>query len=180
MPRRLSLFLALSMCAISALAGDGSSALHALDAGDARLALQIIERELETTPDDPALRFIRGVVLAELKRDDDAMHVYSALIEEYPGLAEPYNNLAVLQARRGDADQARVSLEAAVRNQPGHAVAQENLGDVYATLAARAWARAAETDPTRASALSKLAAIRELQARPGSATVPSPTTTAIR
>ena len=174
--RPLFLLLFVAALAPSGRADDGSAALQALRVGDAARALQLTDRALAATPRDASLRFTRGVVLAEMRRDDDAMRVFEGLIEDHPDLAEPYNNLAVLQARRGETGRARLSLEAAVRNQPQHAVAQENLGDIYATLAAQAWARAAEIEPSRRSAAAKLALILELHSRPAASSSPTATT----
>jgi tetratricopeptide (TPR) repeat protein len=53
--------------------------------------------------------------------------------------AEPYNNLAVLRAAQGQLDEARVALEAALRADPAHREARENLGDLYVRLAVRLW-----------------------------------------
>ena len=57
-------------------------------------------------------------------------------------LAEPFNNLAVIHAAQGELDLAHSELEQALRVQPDHAQAQENLGDVLLRLAARAYQRA--------------------------------------
>lgn len=88
---------------------------------------------------EPRWRFLRGVLLAELGRVDEATQVYTALTQEFPELAEPYNNLAVLRAAQGRLDESRVALEAALRADPAHREARENLGDVYVRLAARLW-----------------------------------------
>lgn len=174
--RPLLFLLLFATLAPPACADAGAAALQALRAGDAARALELTDRALAAAPRDAVLRFTRGVVLTELRRDDDAMRVFTALIEDHPDLAEPYNNLAVLQARRGDTGQARLSLEAAVRNQPQHAISQENLGDIYGTLAAQAWARAAEIDPSRRSAAAKLALIQQLHSRPIESSTPTAAT----
>lgn len=88
---------------------------------------------------EPRWRFLRGVLLAELGRVDEAAAEYTALTQEFPELADPYNNLAVLRAAQGRLDEARVALETALRVDPVHAEARENLGDVYVRLAVRLW-----------------------------------------
>jgi hypothetical protein len=45
----------------------------------------------------------------------------------------------VLRAGQGRLDEARVALEAALRADPAHRQARENLGDVYVRLAVRLW-----------------------------------------
>lgn len=88
---------------------------------------------------EPRWRFLRGVLLAELGRVEEAAAVYLALTQEFPELADPYNNFAVLRAAQGRLDEARVALEAALRADPAHREARENLGDVYVRLAVRLW-----------------------------------------
>ena len=150
-------------------APDASDAVsRALYNGDAALALKLADTALAEKPKDAQVRFLKAVSLGELGRAEDAIALYQALSQDYPELAEPYNNLAVLQAARGDIDEARQSLETALRNRPGQATALENLGDVYAQLAARAWSQAAQSDPAspdRSRVNNKLALLRELQQR---------------
>ena len=95
--------------------------------------------------------------------------MFRALIEDYPELPEPYNNLAVLYAQRGEYESARVALETALRTAPDWAVAHENLGDIYARLAAAEYAQAAKLDRDNKTAPAKLALARDLlaQAAPG-------------
>ncbi|HCL87215.1 MAG TPA: hypothetical protein DIC45_12155, partial [Comamonadaceae bacterium] len=99
---------------------------------------------LAATPRDPQLRFLRTVALTDLGRQDEAIAALVDLTETYPELPEPYNNLAVLYAAQGELDKAREALEQAVRARPDYGVAYENLGDIYARLARRAYTRAGE------------------------------------
>jgi len=62
-----------------------------------------------------------------------------SLTQDFPELADPYNNLAVLYAASGRLDAALLALQQALRNDPGHRQARENLGDVYLALAVQAW-----------------------------------------
>ena len=128
-------------------------------------ALSSLEASLKIHPRDPQLRFLYGVVMAEQKRTDDAIAVFEQLTQDFPELPEPHNNLAVVLAGRGDLDRARHALENAVRALPGYALAQENLGDVYLRMAARAYERAGQLDPRNADSRNKLALSRELLAK---------------
>jgi len=130
-------------------------------------ALARIDRALAAKPGDPQMRFLHGVALADAKRTDEATEVLVRLTEDYPELAEPYNNLAVLYAATGAYDKARNALEAAVRNNPGYATAYENLGDVYARLAAASYSRVQQLDAANRSAGSKLAQLRGVFAPAG-------------
>lgn len=132
------------------------------NAGRSAEALQRTERALAAQPKDASLRFVHGVLLAELGRRAEAQALFERLTQDHPDLAEPYNNLATLYAAAGDYERAKSALEQALRANPGLATAQENLGDVYAMLASRAYARAAQIDPNNTAAPAKLATIRQM------------------
>lgn len=115
-------------------------------------------------PREPQARFLKGVVESELGHADAAIAIFRTLIEDYPELPEPYNNLAVLYAQKGEYDSARLALETAVRTAPNWAVARENLGDIYARLAAAEYDRAAKLDRDNKTAPAKLTLVRNLLA----------------
>ena len=115
-------------------------------------------------PREPQARFLKGVVESELGHADAAIEIFRGLIADYPELPEPYNNLAVIYAQKGEYDSARVALETAVRTAPNWAVARENLGDIYARLAAAEYDRAAKLDRENKTAPAKLTLVRNLLA----------------
>ena len=115
-------------------------------------------------PREPQARFLKGVVESELSHADAAIEIFRGLIADYPELPEPYNNLAVLYAQKGEYENARVALETAVRTAPNWAVARENLGDIYARLAAAEYDRAAKLDRENKTAPAKLTLVRNLLA----------------
>lgn len=98
-------------------------------------AIAKADQYLGTNPRDPQMRFLKGVAQSKSGDLAAATTTFQTLIEEYPELPEPYNNLAVIYASQGQLDKARGALEMAVRNNPNYAVAHENLGDIYARLA---------------------------------------------
>jgi Flp pilus assembly protein TadD len=139
---------------LTLLALAASGALHAQDAreveklfrgGDAALAMQRADKAIAERPRDASMRFLRAVMLTELQRTSEAIDALNKLIEDFPDLPEPYNNLAVLLAAQGRIDAARDLLETALRHDPAYAVAHENLGDVFLRLALRAFERASLT-----------------------------------
>ena len=141
-----------------------------LKTGQAAQALEQLDKRLHSQGRDPQLRFLRAVALTELGRQDEALSALVDLTETYPELPEPYNNLAVLYAARGELGKARDALESAVRAQPDYPVAQENLGDIYLRLAAQAYTRASQPDPVVAKSVQpKLTLLRQLLAPPQSA-----------
>jgi Flp pilus assembly protein TadD len=126
--------------AVHAAAVDDAQALWA--AGKRDQAILLAETALKTTPDDPRLRFALGTMLLEQRQLERARAVFTSLTEDYPDLADPYNNLAVIHAARGEYEAARQQLMRALELQPDHAQAQENLGDVLMRLAQQAYERA--------------------------------------
>ncbi len=134
--------------------------LHAI--GQTGEALRRAEKHIATNPKDAGMRFLAGVMLAELRRPTDATAVFERLIADYPELPEPYNNLAALKAAAGDYDGAKAALDQALRANPSMATAHENLGDVQVMLALRAYARALQLDPASATLPAKLAMVRQL------------------
>ena len=154
----------------AAHADDLSDVQRLYYAGQAESAMQRADQFLATKPKDPQMRFLKGVMLADAKRSAEAITLFQKLSEDFPDLAEPYNNLAALYAAGGDYTKARATLEQALRTNPGYATAHENLGDVYAALASQSYNRALKLDPTNITVPPKLALVRELYKRPGSAT----------
>jgi tetratricopeptide (TPR) repeat protein len=134
-------------------------------AGRTAEALALAERALLTDPRNPQLRFLRGVVLTEQRRLDLAIEAFGSLIADFPELPEPYNNLAVIHADRGDWNAARQALEQSIRAVPTYALAHENLGDIHLQLAARSYEQAGRLDPRNESARDKLGLARELIGR---------------
>jgi tetratricopeptide (TPR) repeat protein len=123
---------------------------------------------------NPQARFIRGVIETDEGDGDEAIITFQGLTEDYPELPEPHNNLAVIWAKRGSYDKARIELQAALAINPDYAIAHENLGDVYARLAGVEFERAATLDKANKSAQTKLKLVRELFTVPPSAASPKP------
>lgn len=142
-------------------------------AGRAAEALKRIEAALKAPPPDPRLRFLRGLILAEQGRSDEAIQIFKEMSEDFPELPEPYNNLAVLHAARGDWNAARDALERSIRAAPGYALAHENLGDIYLQLAARAYQESGRLDTRNDSSRRKLSLTRETILRVQAVTPPA-------
>jgi tetratricopeptide (TPR) repeat protein len=151
-------------CITVAQADDLAAARAALRTGDLAAAALAVDRHLVARPLDERGRFLKGVILSEQGRMNDAFAVFFALTQDHPELAEPYNNIAVIYASRGEYERARDALENAIRANPEYAVAYANLGDVYARLAARAYEKALDLDAGDRTVRAKLAAARELPA----------------
>ena len=125
-------------------------------------ALTKADAFLAGKPNDPQMRFLKGVIQRSSGKQAEAIATFTKLTEDYPELPEPYNNLAVLFAGQGQFDKARAALEMAIRTNPSYSTAHENLGDVYARLASQAYNKALQLDGANAAVPPKLALIREL------------------
>ena len=130
-------------------------------------ALEQINQQLQQTPGERQLRFLKGVILAEKKQPAKAIEVFRKLTVDFPDLPEPYNNLAVLYASQGDYEQARDALLLAINTHPSYATAHENLGDIYAKMAGVAYDKALSIDTSNATAKHKLSLIDNLFVGPG-------------
>lgn len=154
--------LSVGMGVALAAPADVADVNRLLQAGQTAEALQRVDRALAATPKDAQLRFIKGVILSEQGKTQEAITMFVALTEEFPELPEPYNNLAVLYGKQGQYEQARKALENAIRTNPSYATAYENLGDVYAKLASQAYSKALQINGSNSAVPPKLALIREL------------------
>ena len=138
----LPFVLILALAVTPVHADDLAGAQRLWLAGQKTQAVEQVEQALVRTPDDLQLRFALGVMRMELGERANALSIFTRLTQDFPDLADPYNNLAVLRAAAGELDDAKAALEQALRLQPEHAQAQENLGDVLLRLALRAYQRA--------------------------------------
>ena len=125
-------------------------------------AIAKADQYLGSNPRDPQMRFLKGVAQSQAGDLTAATATFEALIEEYPELPEPYNNLAVIYASQSQLDKARSALEMAVRNNPNYAVAHENLGDIYARLAHDAYQRSLQLHDNNRALQLKLSTLTEM------------------
>jgi Flp pilus assembly protein TadD len=161
MPRVRVAALLLAACT-TAGAQDATSIQRLLAAGDAAAALERATAAVVAAPRDARVAFLRGVALMDLRRDDEALQQFRRVAQEHPELAEPHNNIALLQARAGRLDEALASLQTALRNDPANAAARANLGDVHLRLAIAAWQQAASAAPADAALAERLRRARDL------------------
>ena len=170
--RSLFLILALAVCGLSTSAAQDLQDVNRLiKQGQQTQALDKLNAYLAGKPKDPLARFLKGVVLTEQGKTNEAIALFQALTEEYPELPEPYNNLAVLYASKGQYEKAKVSLEMAIQTHPSYATAHENLGDIYAKMASAAYDKALQLDKSNKSAETKLSLVRDMfpaNGKPGS------------
>jgi len=132
------------------------------DQGQTAVALDRVNTFIAANPKNPQGLFMKGVLLAEQGRREEAIKVFTDVTEKFPNLPEPYNNLAVLYADQGQFDKARKALETAIKTHPSYATAHENLGDIYARMASEAYGKALQLDTANTRAQGKLSLIKDL------------------
>src|SRR5450759_2516735 len=152
--------------AYAAPADDIKEAGKLYQQGKLDVALTKVNSVLAVQPKDAQGRFLKGLILTEQKKADEAIRVFTGLTEDFPELPEPYNNLAVLYASQGNYDKAKAALELAIHTHPSYATAHENLGDIYAQLARRAYDKALQLDKNNTAAQAKLSMIKDLFSPP--------------
>ena len=119
-------------------------------------ALVWINKTLATHPRDPQMLFWQAYIFERQGQADAALPIYLALTQDYPELPEPFNNLGVLYAARGDYERAKQAFDLALRDNPSYAVAHENLGDVLVHMARQSYERATSADPKLRSPAQKI------------------------
>jgi tetratricopeptide (TPR) repeat protein len=95
-----------------------------------------------STPLSPQFRFMNSQILAGKGQVAQAVQELQALIQEFPELPEPHNNLGVLLAAQGKYEAALTALSSALQARPNYKIALQNLGDLYTAMAQHAYAQA--------------------------------------
>lgn len=110
-------------------------------------ALLLVNKNLATNPRDPQMRFWQGYIFEQLGQPEMALQIYLELTREYPELPEPFNNLGVLYAAKGDYASAKSALDNALRANPNYAAAHENMGDLLVNMAKQSYERSLALEP---------------------------------
>lgn len=160
--RLFCLVATLSAAAWPARADDYAPVNRLLRDGQLSQAMARADQYLAKNPRDPQMRFLKALIQQDGGQREAAIASYERLIQDYPELPEPYNNVAVLYASQNRFEKAREALEMATRNSRSYAIAHENLGDVYARLASEAYRQAVQLDAGNTTVAPKLALIRQL------------------
>jgi tetratricopeptide (TPR) repeat protein len=156
------LILSVSLLISPAHADELKDISQMADQGQASAAIERLNTYITANPKNAQALFMKGVLLAEQGRRDEAIKIFLDVTEKFPSLPEPYNNLAVLYADQGQFDKARKALETAIKTHPTYATAHENLGDIYARMASEAYDKALQLDTSNTRAQGKLSLIKDL------------------
>lgn len=160
--KRLMPFILAAALPLSAAIADEVTDVNAmLQARQFSAALAQADAYIAMQPRSHQMRFLKGLIQTGMGRQGDAMSTFIALINDFPELPEPYNNLAVLFAANGQYDNARAALETAIKLKPDYARAYENLGEIYGRLAEEAYGAAMTKEPDNANLKLKHAMVRK-------------------
>lgn len=126
------------------------------------VALDRLTRAIALMPQPVAeVHYHRGLVLASMNRDDEAIADYQRALALKPGYAPPHNNLALIMRDRGDLMAAASHLDAALRADPQLHDARYNRGLIAVQMGELALARTTladcvKRDPDNAAARASL------------------------
>ena len=158
--RAAGLAAALLLAGSAAWADEYAEVQRLQRAGQTSEALARADKYIAANRRDPQMRFVKAGVLTAAGQAPQAEELLVQLTRDYPELPEPWNNLAVLHASRGQLDKADEALQAALRINPAYATALENLGDVRVRQASEAYQRARQLDGANARLAPKIEALR--------------------
>lgn len=139
--------------------------------GELQKALSLTNKQLVEDATNVNYLFLKGLILTKQNALDKARDIFIELTEKHPELPEPFNNLAVVYAAKGDYVKARQALQQAINTHPSYATAHENIGDIYAKMASKAYNQALQLDKDNETAREKLSLIGALIPTKGSAQI---------
>ncbi len=119
-----------------------NQAKEALSLGRVAVAADLLNKQVQAEPDDYQAWFLLGVAQARGQHFHQAIEAFRRVIELRDDLAEPHNNLAVIYNELGDVKAAVHELEQSLQKQPGYAIAEENIADLYIKLALQYYKKA--------------------------------------
>ncbi|MDC6484333.1 tetratricopeptide repeat protein [Methylophilaceae bacterium] len=122
----------------------------------------LINNLIENDFNNPELLFYKGIIETNVGKNNQAIDTFRSLTERFPELPEPFNNLAVLYAEKGQFRLAKEILEQAIKTNPSYLTAHINLGDIYTKMASEAYNKALEIDKSNNIAITKLSMITQL------------------
>ena len=131
--------------------------------GNPRSALKQLETRLSTHPEDSRAAYLKGLVLMQLGRGDEAERWYKMMQANFPDLPQPGNALAVIYAGRGDLPAAEAALRALLEKHPDHTSARVNLARLYVQMAQAEYEKALKATPDNAMIARKLEALKAMQ-----------------
>lgn len=155
MPR---LFILLFVFALPA-----SVSANSLEQLQKQLQLQQYDRAATTglallrqSPDDLQTRFLTALAFQKNNQPEQARRYYEQIIQQYPQLPEPRNNLAMVYVKLGEHDRAIDLLIESLNTHPAYATAWQNLSNLYKGLASEAYRKALSEEHNTSNVLDSI------------------------
>ena len=126
-------------------------------------ALRQLETRLATNPQDSRAAYLKGLVLMQLGRGEEAERWYKMMQANFPNLPQPGNALAVIYAGRGDLPAAELALREVLAKHPEHNSARVNLARLYVQMAQAEYEKALKATPDNAMIARKIEALKAMQ-----------------
>ncbi|MDO4642306.1 MAG: tetratricopeptide repeat protein [Cardiobacteriaceae bacterium] len=131
--------------------------------GNPQGALRQLNIRLAARPDDGRAAYLKGLVLMQLGKGEEAERWYKMMQVNFPELPQSGNALAVIYAGRGDLPAAESALRDLLQKHPEHVSARVNLARLYVQMAQAEYEKALKGDPDNAMIARKLEALKAMQ-----------------
>lgn len=115
--------------------------------GQPEIALKQLEARLAIAPDDARAAYLKGLILMQQGKTDDAERWFKMMQSNFPNLPQPYNALAIIYTGRDDLESAQNVLQALLMQHPNHHNARVNLAHIYLRLARENYQQALKAKP---------------------------------
>ncbi|MEO1943341.1 MAG: hypothetical protein ABGY11_03495, partial [Candidatus Thioglobus sp.] len=131
---------------ITPLRASNDKILYLIEQGVFDKALILTEVQLTNKQDDVYYLFLKGVILTKMDRLKEAELIFISLTKKHPELPEPYNNLAVVYAAKGDFHRAETTLHQAIKTGPSYSSILNNLTSLYEKTASQTYSKVLKLD----------------------------------
>ncbi|MDO4434899.1 MAG: tetratricopeptide repeat protein [Cardiobacteriaceae bacterium] len=130
--------------------------------GQATEALALLETRLTQAPNDAKASYLKGLILMQLGRRENAEAWFLSMRQQFPKLPQPYNALAVIYQAQGKLIEAELILRELSQAHPEQKNVHRNRGEIYLQLAQSAFEKAHQQNPDDAMINERLEALSKL------------------
>ena len=130
--------------------------------GQATEALALLETRLTQAPNDAKASYLKGLILMQLGRRENAEAWFLGMRQQFPKLPQPYNALAVIYQAQGKLIEAELILRELSQAHPEQKNVHRNRGEIYLQLAQSAFEKAHQQNPDDAMINKRLEALSKL------------------
>lgn len=155
---------------LSALLALSASPSHAgevddiakLAGNDKPAAMLKLDQFLAKNPKNFEGRLLRGIILSQQGKMEEAISLFTLLNKENPKSPIPLNNLAVIYAGQKEYAKALSTLDTVKTLDPNYPIVHVNIGDIYIDMAAAAYNQALQVKPDFKPVQAKLGMVNKI------------------